>query len=69
MTSKIRLVLAVLVFYNFTIAQNQVNMINNSVSENIDMQNIIDFQNIYIDKLNFESKDWKRQLSRPCALK
>lgn len=28
-------------------------------SENADIQDIIDFENIYIDKLNFESKNFK----------
>ena len=32
-------------------------MTNNYGSENSEIQDIIDFENIYIEKLNFESKE------------
>lgn len=59
MTRKIKLVLAALVFSNIAMAQNQVKMTSDYGSENEDIQNIIDFENIYIDKLNFESTNLK----------
>ena len=59
MTTKIRLLFTALVFSNIAMAQNQVKMTSDYGSENVDIQNIIDFENIYIDKLNFESTNLK----------
>lgn len=42
---------------NFTFAQNNIKVTNNYGSENKDVQNLIDFENIYIEQLNFEGKD------------
>lgn len=42
---------------NFTFAQNTIKVTNNYGSENTDIQNLIDFENIYIEQLNFEGKD------------
>lgn len=45
------------VISNIAFAQNVVKMTNNYGSENTEIQEIIDFENIYIEKLNFESKE------------
>ncbi|RED24683.1 hypothetical protein BD847_1418 [Flavobacterium cutihirudinis] len=42
---------------NFTFAQNNIKVTSNYGSENKDIQNLIDFENIYIEQLNFEGKD------------
>jgi len=57
MNTKIKLLLALLVLSNTVFAQNTVKMTNDYGSENSEIQDIIDFENIYIEKLNFESKD------------
>ncbi|MFH6972016.1 hypothetical protein [Flavobacterium petrolei] len=57
MNTKIKLLLTFLVISNIAFAQNAVKMTNNYGSENSEIQNIIDFENIYIEKLNFESKE------------
>lgn len=42
---------------NFTFAQNNIKVTYNYGSENKDIQNLIDFENIYFEQLNFEGKD------------
>lgn len=42
---------------NIAFAQNIVKMTNNYGSENSEIQDIIDFENIYIEELNFESTE------------
>lgn len=42
---------------NFTFAQNNIKVTSNYGSENKDIQNLIDFENIYFEQLNFEGKD------------
>jgi len=42
---------------NFSFAQNTIKVTNNYGSENTDIQNLIDFENIYFEQLNFEGKD------------
>lgn len=54
---KIKLLLTVLIISNYIYGQNTVKMTSNYGSENQDIQNLIDFENIYIDKLNFEAKN------------
>ena len=38
---------------NFTFAQNTIKMTNNYGSENQDVQDLLNFENIFFDKLNF----------------
>ena len=57
MKTKIKLLLIFLVLSNIAFAQNEVKMTNNYGSENIDIQGLIDFENIYIERLNLESKE------------
>ena len=56
MKIKIKVLLTFLVIYNIAFAQNTVKMTNNYGSENSEIQDIINFENIYIEKLNFESE-------------
>ena len=56
MKTKIKVLLTFLVISNIAFAQNTVKMTNNYGSENPEIQDIIDFENIYIEKLNFESE-------------
>lgn len=51
---KIKILLLLLIFTNILFAQNTVKMTNNYGSESSEIQDIIDFENIYIEKLNFE---------------
>lgn len=44
---------------NSVFAQNTIKMTNNYGSENSEIQDIINFENIYIEKLNFESENIK----------
>lgn len=46
---------------NFSFAQNTIKVTNNYGSENADIQNLIDFENIYFEQLNFEGKDIERK--------
>jgi hypothetical protein len=56
MNTKIKVLLTFLVLSNIAFAQNVVKMTNNYGSENPEIQDLIDFENIYIEKLNFESE-------------
>jgi len=51
------LLLTLLVISNTAFAQEGIKMTNNYGSENSEIQDIIDFENIYIEKLNLESKE------------
>ncbi len=42
---------------NLAFAQNTIKMTNQYGSQNQEIQNLIDFENIYIEKLNFESEN------------
>lgn len=44
---------------NFSFAQNNIKVTYNYGSKNADIQNLIDFENIYIEQLNFEGKELK----------
>lgn len=58
MNTKIKLLLTfLLVISNIAFSQSVVKMTSNYGSENSEIQDIIDFENIYIEKLNFESKE------------
>ncbi len=41
---------------NFSFAQNSIKLTNSYGSENSDVQSLIDFEHIYIERLNFEEK-------------
>ena len=56
---KIIILLPLLIFTNIMFAQNTVKMTNNYGSENREIQDIIDFENIFIEKLNFEGESIK----------
>ncbi len=53
---KFKFLVTLLLIINILVAQNTVKMTNNYGSENPEIQDIIDFENIYIEKLNFESE-------------
>ena len=55
MKNKIKLLL-ILLFSNLTFAQSLVKMTSQHGSENPEINDLADFENIYIEKLNFESK-------------
>lgn len=57
MYTKIKLLLTFLVISDIVFAQNVVKMTNNYGIENSEIKDILDFENIYIEKLNFESKE------------
>ena len=57
MSLKNTILILVLVIANSTLAQNTIKMTNNYGSNNAEIQDLIDFQNIYIEKLNFEGKE------------
>lgn len=44
---------------HFAFAQNTVKMTNNYGSENNEIQDLIDFENIYIEQLNFQNENLK----------
>lgn len=46
---------------NFSFGQNSVKVTSNYGSENTDIQNLIDFENIYFEQLNFEGKEIKEK--------
>ncbi len=54
-----RVVLLLTLLSNVAFAQNTVKVTNNYGSENEEIQNLIDFENIYIEKLNFEGEQLK----------
>lgn len=65
MKLKIRILFTLVLFTfgimtNFMFAQN-VKMTSNYGSENKEIQDLIDFENIYIEQLNFESENLKKQ--------
>ncbi|WP_286927609.1 hypothetical protein [Flavobacterium sp. UBA4197] len=49
-----RTLLFIILISNFAFAQNTVKITNNYGSENREIQDVIDFENIYIERLNFE---------------
>ena len=49
-----RTLLFITLISNFAFAQNTVKITNNYGSENREIQDVIDFENIYIERLNFE---------------
>lgn len=53
---KFKLLVILLLITNILIAQNTVKITNNYGSENLEIQDINEFENIYIEKLNFESE-------------
>ena len=59
MKLKIKLLSLILFISNFIFAQNTVKMTSNYGSENQEIQDLIDFENIFIEKLNFESENLK----------
>lgn len=59
---KIRILVAIYVFISLTLsAQNTVKLTYNYGSENKEISDLIDFQNIFIEKLNFESENIKNK--------
>lgn len=56
---KIKLLITIFFISSAVFAQNTVKMTNNYGSENSEIQNIIDFENIYIEKINFEDEKLK----------
>jgi hypothetical protein len=56
MKLKIKFLSTFLIITNFVFAQNTIKVTNNYGSENQEIQDLIDFENIYIEKLNFESE-------------
>ena len=56
MTFKIKFLLLFILFTNFVAAQDIAKMTNSYGSENKEIQDLTDFENIYIEQLNFESK-------------
>lgn len=44
---------------NFSFAQSNIKVTSNYGSQNSEIQNLVDFENIYIEQLNFEGKDLK----------
>lgn len=59
MSLKIKILFFFAVITNFANAQNTIKMTNNYGSENNEIQDLIDFENIYIEQLNFESEKLK----------
>ncbi|MCZ2102045.1 MAG: hypothetical protein LC107_10970 [Chitinophagales bacterium] len=59
MKQKSKILFAFIILTNFAFAQNTVKMTNNYGSQNRDIQDVIDFENIYIEQLNFESENLK----------
>lgn len=59
MKLKIKLLSTLLIITNFVFAQNTIKVTNNYGSENREIQDLIDFENIYIEKLNFQSENIK----------
>ena len=57
MNLKNTFLILILVITNSVLAQNSIKMTNNYGSNNTEIQDLIDFQNIYIEKLNFEGKE------------
>ena len=52
-------ILALISITNFVFAQDTIKVTNNYGSENREIQDLIDFENIYIEKLNFEGEKLK----------
>lgn len=60
MTLKIKTLLALLIITNLAFSQN-AKMTNNYGSENQEIQDLMDFENIYVQHLNFESENLNRK--------
>ncbi|MEN2436816.1 hypothetical protein AAH994_15490 [Weeksellaceae bacterium A-14] len=59
MKLKLEILFAFVIMMNFTFAQNTIKMTNNYGSENQDVQDLLNFENIFFDKLNFQSENLK----------
>lgn len=59
MKKKIIILLLILFIPIATFSQDSIRLTNNFGSENNDIQNLIDFENIYIEQLHFESEKLK----------
>lgn len=59
MKLKTLLLFAFMSMGNFMFSQNSAKMTNNYGSENNEIQDLIDFENIYIEQLNFENENLK----------
>ncbi len=53
------LLLGLTLAVNFSFGQNNIKVTSNYGSENSDIQNLIDFENIYFEQLNFEGNNIK----------
>ena len=59
MKLKLKFLFTIIFFSNFVFSQNTIKMTNNYGSENKEIQDLIDFENIYIEQLNFEGENLK----------
>ncbi len=59
MKLKFKFLFTIIFFSNFVFSQNTIKMTNNYGSENKEIQDLIDFENIYIEQLNFEGENLK----------
>lgn len=59
MKIKIIFLITIMLISSFALAQNSIKMTRNYGSENSEIQDIIDFENIYIEQLYFESEKLK----------
>jgi hypothetical protein len=59
MELKTKILFVFVIMTNFAFSQNTVKMTNNFGSQNQEIQDLIDFENIYIEQLNFESESLK----------
>lgn len=59
MKLKIKILFFFALITNLTLAQDTIKMTSNYGSENSEIQDLIDFINIYIEKLNFQSEKLK----------
>lgn len=56
---KVKFITAFAFLANFTFAQNTIKMTSNYGSKDSEIQTLIDFENIYIEQLNFEGANLK----------
>lgn len=59
MKLKFKFLFTIIFLSNFVFSQNTIKMTNNYGSENKEIQDLIDFENIYIEQLNFEGENLK----------
>lgn len=57
MKLKIKSLFLFIIITNFLSAQNVIKITTNYDSENTEIQDLIDFENIYVEQLNFESEN------------